>query len=79
MHQGKHGILQSPGFPRNYPRNINCKWVLVAEQDSDNVQLRFTYVAMEKDYDKLTVCLVDECREQDLLILTGEDNYDKHA
>ena len=71
MSLGQLGTLQSPGFPRSYPSNINCKWTLVAENDRDTVQLIVSYVALEKNYDKLTVCAADECSEQDTVMLTG--------
>ena len=60
------GILHSPGFPSNYPSNINCKWTLVAESANDSVHLNFKYIKLEKDYDRLSVGVGD-----DVLTLTG--------
>ena len=62
----QQGTLCSPGFPSNYPSNINCKWTLVAESANDSVQLNFEYIKLEKDYDKLSVGV-----EDDTLTLTG--------
>ena len=62
----QQGTLRSPGFPSNYPSNINCKWTLVAESANDSVHLNFEYIKLEKDYDKLSVGV-----ENDTLTLTG--------
>ena len=72
------GVLQSLDFPRNYPSNLNCKWTLVAESESDNVLINFTYIKMEKNYDVLTVCLEDECSNEGIVTLTGMQTVTRH-
>ena len=67
----QQGTLQSLGFPSNYPSNLNCKWTLVAEGESDNVLINFTYIKVEKNYDMLTLCLEDNCTEQGNVKITG--------
>ena len=74
MHVTETGVLQSPGFPGNYPSNMLCKWTLVAELDCDVVKLTFTHILLEENYDRLTVCLQDECSEEDLIVVTGIHN-----
>ena len=74
MHVTETGVLQSPGFPGNYPSNMLCKWTLVAELDCDVVKLTFTHIVLEGNYDRLTVCLQDECSEEDLIVVTGIHN-----
>ena len=66
MSHEQQGTLHSPGFPSNYPSNINCEWTLVAESANDSVHLNFKYIKLEKDYDKLSVGV-----EDDILTLTG--------
>ena len=68
----QQGVLQSPNFPNNYPTNMNTLWTLVAENYSNSViQINFTHIVLEENYDTLTVCLKDACREEELLVLTG--------
>ena len=71
----KLGVITSPGFPGNYPSNTKCKWTLVAELDCDNVIVSFTQIILEEGYDKLSLCLRDECSEEEKVVLTGE-NFD---
>ena len=66
MSHEHQGILHSPGFPSNYPSNINCKWTLVAESANDSVHINFKYIKLEKNYDRLSVGV-----EDDVLTLTG--------
>ena len=49
------GNLTSPGFPGNYPNNLNCRWTFVAENATQKVLLKFTYLKLEKNYDIITI------------------------
>jgi hypothetical protein len=69
---GQQGVLQSPNFPNNYPTNMNIIWTLMAENHSNIIQINFTHIIMEEDYDTLTVCLKDVCSEEEMLVLTGD-------
>ena len=68
---GQQGVLQSPNFPNNYPKNMNIIWTLVAENHSNIIQINFDHIILEEDYDTLTVCLKDVCTEEEMLVLTG--------
>ena len=65
------GVLESPGFPDNYPSNMWCRWTLVAELDCDIVKVNFTHIILEEKYDKLTVCPKNVCSEGEKIVLTG--------
>ena len=71
MSSGQQGVLQSPNFPNNYPTNMNVQWTFVAENHSNIIQINFTHIILEEDYDTLTVCLKDVCSEEEMLVLTG--------
>ena len=65
------GVLESPGFPDNYPSNMWCRWTLVAELDCDVVKVNFTHIILEEKYDKLTVCPKNVCSEEEKIVLTS--------
>ena len=67
-----NGVLTSPEFPGNYPSNIKCVWMLVAERDCDVVKITFTHIILEEGYDTLSLCLKDKCSEEEKMVLTGE-------
>ena len=64
------GVLTSPDFPENYLDNLRCKWTLVTERD--HIQIDFSHIMLEENYDTLTICLKDECSEDEKLVLTGK-------
>ena len=80
------GNLTSPGFPRNYPSNLNCRWIFGAENETQKVLLKFTYLKLEQNYDVITIYQEQPYNSQQIL-LTGSlfsdnnivyDNKQKH-
>nr|XP_015204236.1 PREDICTED: CUB and sushi domain-containing protein 2 isoform X1 [Lepisosteus oculatus] len=51
---GPNGTIESPGFPYGYPNYANCTWIVVT-QDHNRIQLVFQSLALEEDFDILSV------------------------
>ena len=60
------GNLTSPGFPGNYPNNLYCRWTFVAENKTQKIVFKFTYLKLEKHYDSI---IIHDYNDQQ--ILTG--------
>ena len=41
-------LLTSPDFPRNYPANVRCRWVLTSATRSDKIRIRFVDLSVEQ-------------------------------
>ena len=48
-------VLQSPNFPENYPNSLDCTWNIIANK-GEHVLIRFEFIKLEENYDKLIVC-----------------------
>ncbi|XP_054719322.1 cubilin-like [Uloborus diversus] len=42
----RRGVIESPNFPSNYPRNQNCAWVIRAPK-GNNISLAFSHFTLE--------------------------------
>ena len=45
---GTNGLFTSPSWPSPYPRNVDCKWFITAE-NGQAVRLKFTEFDVEED------------------------------
>ncbi|KAM6977904.1 CUB and sushi domain-containing protein 1a [Aplochiton taeniatus] len=52
--QGLNGSIESPGFPHGYPNYANCTWLIVTGERS-RIQLSFHTLALEEDFDLVSV------------------------
>ncbi|XP_068184525.1 CUB and sushi domain-containing protein 1a [Antennarius striatus] len=52
--QGLNGTIESPGFPHGYPNYANCTW-LVITGERNRIQLTFVTLALEEDFDIVSV------------------------
>ena len=51
---GRSGQIYSPGYPANYPNNINYTWTLVS--GSNNIIVNFTIVDLQAESDSRLSC-----------------------
>ncbi len=61
--------MVSPNFPRNYPSNVRCQWVLTATDRWSKIHLRFRDISLEQS---------DRCGA-DYIRLEDENNRVKHC
>ena len=79
------GNLTSPGFPGNYPNNLNCRWTFVAENETQKVLFKFTYLKLEKNYDIITMHQERHYSDPQILltgtylVITIHNNYIKES
>ena len=45
---GHSGMIQSPGWPNEYPNNEYCQWTFYCDE-SENVAIQFETFDLEKD------------------------------
>ena len=61
IYTGASGIISSPNYPANYPREENCTYLITVEEGMA-VLINFTDFDIEDgafcEYDNLTVCLL---------------------
>ncbi|XP_023188305.1 CUB and sushi domain-containing protein 1 isoform X4 [Xiphophorus maculatus] len=52
--QGLNGTIESPGFPHGYPNYANCTWLIITGE-RNRIQLTFVTLALEEDFDIVSV------------------------
>uniref|UniRef100_A0A3Q2ECB7 CUB and Sushi multiple domains 1 n=1 Tax=Cyprinodon variegatus TaxID=28743 RepID=A0A3Q2ECB7_CYPVA len=52
--QGLNGTIESPGFPHGYPNYANCTWLIITGE-RNRIQLTFITLALEEDFDIVSV------------------------
>uniref|UniRef100_A0A8C5A117 CUB and Sushi multiple domains 1 n=1 Tax=Gadus morhua TaxID=8049 RepID=A0A8C5A117_GADMO len=52
--QGLNGSIESPGFPHGYPNYANCTWLIITGE-RNRIQLSFVTLALEEDFDIVSV------------------------
>ncbi|KAF7212586.1 CUB and sushi domain-containing protein 1 isoform X2 [Nothobranchius furzeri] len=52
--QGLNGTIESPGFPHGYPNYANCTWLIITGE-RNRIQLNFVTLALEEDFDIVSV------------------------
>ncbi|XP_068442403.1 CUB and sushi domain-containing protein 1a isoform X2 [Clinocottus analis] len=52
--QGLNGSIESPGFPHGYPNYANCTWLIITGE-RNRIQLTFVTLALEEDFDIVSV------------------------
>ncbi|XP_077568652.1 CUB and sushi domain-containing protein 1-like isoform X2 [Stigmatopora nigra] len=52
--QGLNGTIESPGFPHGYPNYANCTWLIITGE-RNRIQLTFVTLALEEDFDMVSV------------------------
>uniref|UniRef100_A0AAV2LNP2 CUB domain-containing protein n=1 Tax=Knipowitschia caucasica TaxID=637954 RepID=A0AAV2LNP2_KNICA len=52
--QGLNGTIESPGFPHGYPNYANCTWLIITGE-RNRIQLSFVTLALEEDFDIVSV------------------------
>ncbi|XP_030624670.1 LOW QUALITY PROTEIN: cubilin [Chanos chanos] len=60
------GAIASPNYPSQYPSNLNCSWIITAQEPFNHVTLSFTDLDLEQ--------LNSNCSHDAVEILDG-DNY----
>lgn len=59
-------VLQSPNFPNHYSNNMKCIWTIHAEE-GNKVQIKFEFIKLEKDFDRLQLCSDEMCNSEILM------------